>query len=336
MSAPMSYLQAKREAVEAIGNKLTPEYLDSASKTNLENDKDEIDNIVKSHHDMFDATDWAKEPAAFTIGYETLKERIGTLKDSALRKINDQLNKLESNKPPRVKTPTNQGGTTVPGEAQGEGQGSKTNQDGKTVPETKNQPAKGTATMQGGSSEGTPGTVSNGNKPPVSGDKEMIKTLEKILGEFEILKQDIKHVREEAVAKEVLANEKIQGLETKLTRQIREADPQSTGSTTRDESEFTAPPKKQTEESYQDKIRRQLNELKNIVEKARKAKNDLTFKTLIKTNKEALITRKGQNATAIASFHLKVALLEVMTKKCLMHTFALSSNFWCFSIANIH
>lgn len=59
-------------------------------------------------------------------------------------------------------------------------------------------------------------------------------SVEKILKEIEQVKTDLKHVREEAVMKESLANKKIGDLDAKMSRHIREAVP----TTTRDVVEF--------------------------------------------------------------------------------------------------
>lgn len=312
MSTAMMELQNKQQAVELIKEKLTPEYLASATRAILEQDRDEVDNIVRAHHELYDQTNWSAEPAAFTIGYQTLKERIGTLKDEALKTINDQLGKLEI-KEAAAKA------------SQGAPSGKDSEVKGKASDAPKN--GSGGGAEQGGAEQGgtergeqkeslpnppenPPETPSNGEQKAESpATKDFDIAVAKILNQFEELKADIKKIREEAVLKESLANQKIQGLETKLTRQIREAEP---GTTTRDEGEFQIPKKTPVAETYKEKIARLLKELKDIIGKATKTKGDLTFKSLITTDKDTLIERKRKVGDAITQFHLKVALLEVM------------------------
>lgn len=289
MSASMSYLQAKREAVESIGEKLTPEYLNKASKLDLEKDRDEVDKIVKSHHEMYDSTDWASEPPALIIGYETLKERIGTLRDGALRKINDQINKLEVKAAPTQdgsKSNQNngaQGGRNVPGSESNANNGA--------------QQGSGVAAKENHS---VPATEGKSNATT-----ELDNTVAKLLKELGDLKDDIKRVREEAVAKESLANQKIQGLETKLTRGIREAVP----TTSRDEAEFT--PQKSTETESQ-KIARLLEEIKKKVESGTKFRAKLNLPGLLHLERKKLVEQKNTVALRIAEFQEKVKNVEAL------------------------
>lgn len=242
----MMELQNKQQSVESIKEKLTPEYLASATRAILERDRDEVDNIVKAHQELYDKTNWLSEPPAFIIGYETLKQRIGTLKDEALKAINDRLGELvkeeETAKTLAKNTPKNGSeGADQGGEQRGEEKKSNTD------------PPK----------NGEP-------KPETPATREFEKTVAKILTEFAELKKDIKHIREEAVAKESLANQKLQGLETKISRQIREA---GTIPTTRDESEFKVKPAKI--ETPAQKVARVLEELRGKLEKAEKTKKKL-------------------------------------------------------------
>lgn len=289
----MMELQNKQEAVESIKNKLTPEYLASATRAILEKDRDEVDNIVKAHHELYDKTNWLSEPAAFIIGYETLKQRIGTLKDEALKAINDRLGELAKEQtvnPPAKNTPkdgseeANQGGSDQGGAQQGEGKDSPPD------------PPK----------SDTPAT------------KDFDVAVAKILAQFEELKTDIKRIREEAVAKESLANQKLQGLETKISRQIREA---GNIPTSRDEGEFKVEPTKiapaKTEpaktETPAEQVTRVLEELKGKLEKAEAIKTkELTFASLFPATRQALIARKQTLKDAAFSFLQQVITLEGM------------------------
>lgn len=94
MSQIMDELQKMQETVERVRNQLTPEFLAGATKAQLEEQRDEIDNIVKSHHELYDNTNWSLEAPAFILGHESLKDHIGEQRN-ALILINDQINKLE-------------------------------------------------------------------------------------------------------------------------------------------------------------------------------------------------------------------------------------------------
>lgn len=97
----INQLAQKLQGIEAIKGKLTPAYLETATKADLQKDIDEVDHLIKDHHELYDATDWVSKPAIEKIGYETRKDQIGTVRDQALKILNDQMAKL--NQPQEIK-----------------------------------------------------------------------------------------------------------------------------------------------------------------------------------------------------------------------------------------
>lgn len=61
-------LAGKLAGVEAIKAKLTPTFLQMATKEDLKKEIDEVDNLVKTHHEIYDATQWTSKPAVEIIG----------------------------------------------------------------------------------------------------------------------------------------------------------------------------------------------------------------------------------------------------------------------------
>lgn len=79
-------------------------------------------------------------------------------------------------------------------------------------------------------------SANRGSDPPPPPPKGNVEQVPEQKGPEQLpLKDDIKHIREEAVMKESLAKKKIGELDAKMNRHIREAVPPTTG----DESEFT-------------------------------------------------------------------------------------------------
>lgn len=113
-------------------------------------------------------------------------------------------------------------------------------------------------------------------------------------GDFAALRENIKHVREEAVAKETLANQKIQELEMKLTRDIREAVP----TTTRDEGEFTpSQTKSRPTKTKTEKVAHLLEEVKTKVESGTRFKARLDLAILASSRQKEVSGTKEHCGT---------------------------------------
>lgn len=360
----INQLAHKLEEVETIKNKLTPAYLEAATKTVLQGDIDEVDKVVKSHHEIFDQTNWASKPKVEIIGYENRKNLIGEVRDATLKLLNDQIAKLGDSPQINIQPATPEELTGILTELQTEKDKLTSDYLSKTDATTKEAKKTALKTLQGNyetkyltvdTSKLTPeqktklqtekelvstlgttidtlfGTApkgpetapketipkEEGAQPSTSGD--FTQAVQQIMSEFEKLKGDIRRLREEAVSKEVLANQKIQGLERKiLERPIRETAPddnRGTIPTSRDEGEFQDAldqPQAGTSENPQDKIVRQLRELKATTTRAGLAKESLTFKLLTNSSKSYLEKYRDKSIAASKAFDEKVLGLEKM------------------------
>lgn len=251
----MDQLTRKLEAVEAIRAKLTEEYLQHATKPVLQGDIDEVDNLVKNHHEIYDRTNWAEQPKAETIGYENRKNRIATLRDETLKILNDQIGKIILGPQQKDQSKILEELTTIREQIESQkGQltaeyFAQTDADTKAV--KKSEIKTVFETYQAKSATIDEASLTNQQREKLLTEREQISTLrneieeiftnppkikekkpqleyedltralERIMGEFDIIKRDIANVRTEIVAKEALANQKIQGIEKKfLERQV--------------------------------------------------------------------------------------------------------------------
>lgn len=128
----------------------------------------------------------------------------------------------------------------------------------------------------------------------------------RLLKELGEIREDIKRVREEAILKETLANRKLEGIETKFSRQIREA----TIPTTRDADEFTGSNK--PPETASAKIVRLLGELKAKIESGKRFKAGLSLKDLLGFKRAELVTKRDAVASRITEFEGKVRDVQAL------------------------
>lgn len=94
-------LAGKLAEVKTIRSKLIPTYLNTATKIDLQKDINDINNLVKVHHEIYDHTNWESKPLIEKIGYESRKSEIATERDETLKILNNQMAKLD--KVPEVK-----------------------------------------------------------------------------------------------------------------------------------------------------------------------------------------------------------------------------------------
>lgn len=335
-------LAAKKTDIEKIREKLTPSYLETATKTDLQKDIDEVDNLVKVHHQIYDETDWASKPPVEIIGYLNRKDLIGTERDQTLKILNDQIAKLDT-KPETKRQPTAQeeltnifkqlqaekekltinyfsknDATTVAAkktelenlqktytEKFGVFDSSALNVEQKTKLEDEKNQISALGTEIAGIFKEPP-KAPELKTPEISSD--FSQAIQRIMNEFETLKGDITRFRKETVAKEFFSIQ-LQNLEKKiLDRPTRE----TKIPTSRDDAEFEDAQSELpgTSETPEQKI---LNELKEILVRARDAKSKLTPENIAKTTIENLRKFQAGVASTKSAFENKVIELGKKT-----------------------
>lgn len=97
MSEQVMDLQHKRSEIEALKAKLTPQYLEGATKESLEADKQNLTNIVGEYVKKYDEVDWISTPAVLTINHEQNRTEMENAKRDLTKLLDDQ---LQTSNPP--------------------------------------------------------------------------------------------------------------------------------------------------------------------------------------------------------------------------------------------
>lgn len=138
-----------------------------------------------------------------------------------------------------------------------------------------------------------------------------------MLQEFQTIRADLTSIRTEAVAREALANQKLDKLEKKLDRPIRSTGPENGGSktipTTRDDSEFQDSLETQPGTSQEpEQIVKMLKFLKDGIQDMKAARENLTYQKLHTSEKASLERFRGKVDTVEAALNDRVTKLEKM------------------------